>query len=113
MKKINNKSEPEADDELRPEYDFRSAVRGKHYKPLHDGYTVQIHQADGTTIVQHLKLEEGAVLLDPDVRQVFPDSVDVNDALRSLIALMAQMPDQRKSVAKKSRSTKTREQPSL
>ncbi len=113
MKKINNKSLPEADDELRPEYDFRTAVRGKHYKPLHDGYTVQIHQADGTTIVQHLKLEEGAVLLDPDVRQVFPDSSSVNAALRSLIALMAHMPAQRKSVVKKSRSTKNRAQPSL
>ena len=44
-----------------PEYDFSKAVRGKHYKPLHEGYSVHIHKADGTTIVEHYKLEDGAV----------------------------------------------------
>ena len=56
------KSEHSEDDEMRPEYDFRGAVRGKHYKPLHEGYTVHVHQADGTTLVQNFKLEEGAVM---------------------------------------------------
>jgi len=77
---------------MRPEYDFRGAVRGKYYKPLHRGYTVHVHKADGTTIVQHFKLEEGTVMLQPDVRAHFPDSEAVNTALRSLITLMAQMP---------------------
>ena len=88
-------------DGMRPEYDFRGAVRGKYYKPLHKGYTVHIHKADGTTVVQHLKLEEGTVMLQPDVREYFPDSDAVNTALRSLIALMAQMPSKRKSLAHK------------
>jgi len=35
-------------DEMRPEYDFRGAVRGHHYKPRHEGYTIEIHKADGS-----------------------------------------------------------------
>jgi len=73
---------------MRAEYDFTGGVRGKHYKALRNGYTVKIHQADGTTVVQHYKIEDGAVMLDPDVREYFPDSDAVNDALRSLIALI-------------------------
>jgi hypothetical protein len=84
---------------MRPEYDFRGAVRGKHYKPLHKGYTVHIHKADGTTVVKHFKLEDGTVMLEPDVRAYFPDSEAVNTALRSLIALMAQMPSKKKHAA--------------
>jgi hypothetical protein len=84
-------------DEMRAEYDFRGAVRGCHYKPLHEGYTVQVHKADGTTLVQQYKLEEGAVLLEPDVRAWFPDSDAVNKALRSLIVLMEQMPEKDKT----------------
>ena len=93
MKKEIPKSAQAENDEMRPEYDFRGAERGKHYKPLHEGYTVQIHQPDGTTVVEHYRLEEGAVMLQPDVREYFPDSDAVNTALRSLIALMSQMPD--------------------
>jgi len=78
------------EDEMRPEYDFRGAVRGKYYKPLHEGYTVHVHRADGTTIVQHFQLEDGAVLLEPDVREYFPDSEAVNKALRCLIPLLPQ-----------------------
>lgn len=82
----------ESNDEMRTEYDFRGAVRGRHYKPLHEGYTVEVHQTDGTTLVQQVKLEEGTVLLDPDVRAWFSDSESVNQALRSLIMLIEQMP---------------------
>ena len=75
-------------DDMRAEYDFTGGVRGKHYKALRNGYTVKIHQADGTTVVQHYEIKDGAVMLDPDVREYFPDSDAVNDALRSLIALI-------------------------
>ena len=92
MKKATTDLLKTAEDEMRPEYDFRGAVRGKYYKPLHRGYTVHVHRADGTTIVQHFKLEEGTVMLQPDVREYFPDSEAVNTALRSLITLMAHMP---------------------
>jgi len=78
-------------DDMRPEYDFQNmkgGVRGKYYKAYRAGHTVEIHQADGTTIVQHFQLEDGAVLLEPDVREYFPDSEAVNKALRCLIPLL-------------------------
>ena len=55
-------------DELRPEYDFdySKAVRGKYYQRL-------------------LKEGSNVVVLDPDVAKAFPDSVSVNEALRSLL----------------------------
>ncbi len=73
---------------MRPEYDFRGGVRGKHYQAYRHGHSVTIHKTDGTTTVQHFKLEEGAVMLAPDVRAYFPDSESVNKALRSLIMLL-------------------------
>jgi hypothetical protein len=52
-------------DELRPEYDFSGAVRGKH----HTAYKA------GTNVV----------VLDPDVATAFPNSSSVNRALRLLL----------------------------
>jgi len=74
-----------------PEYDFTKmtgGVCGKHYKAYRQGHTVKIHKADGTTVVQHFKLIDGAVMIDPDVKKYFPDSDAVNNALRCLIPLM-------------------------
>ncbi len=79
-------------DDMRPEYDFANmagGVRGKYYKDYRAGHTVKIHKTDGTTLVQHFKLEEGAVMLEPDIRKYFPDSEAVNDALRCLIPLLS------------------------
>jgi hypothetical protein len=56
-----------ANDQMRAEYDFTNAVRGKYYKR----YTA------GTNIV----------LLDPDVSQAFPNSMAVNQALRLLVTV--------------------------
>lgn len=83
----------ESNDEMRPEYDFRGAVRGRHYRPLHEGYTVEIHKADGTTIVEHHEPEQDTIRLEPDVQKWCPDSDAVNQALRSLIQIMEQMPE--------------------
>ena len=60
----------ELDDDLRPEYDldFSKGERGKYYKRL-------------------LKKGSNVVVLDPDVLEVFPDSIAVNTALRSLLGL--------------------------
>ncbi|GAB4230866.1 MAG: hypothetical protein Kow00121_59610 [Elainellaceae cyanobacterium] len=74
-------------DDLLPEYDFSQGVRGKHNRAYRQGHTVTVHQADGTTTTRHFTLEEGAVMLDPDVREYFPDSESVNQALRTLIRL--------------------------
>jgi hypothetical protein len=78
--------------ELRAEYDFSKAERGKFYRSLEKGYKVHLHQSDETTVVNHYTLAEGTVLLAPDVREYFSDSQTVNDALRSLIHLMEKVP---------------------
>ncbi len=57
-------------DELLPEYDFagRTGVRGKHLERYRQGHSVQVEYADGSVTVRQYRLEDGAVLLDPDVR---------------------------------------------
>jgi len=72
---------------MRPEYDFSGGVRGKHHKAYTRGHTVKVQKEDGSATIHHYTLEDGAVLLAPDVREYFPDSESVNDTLRSLIKL--------------------------
>lgn len=55
------------EDEMRPQYDFSGAVRGKHYKAYQQNTNV--------------------ILLESDVAKVFKDSNSVNHALRMLINL--------------------------
>ncbi|MBR8829839.1 MAG: hypothetical protein N5P05_001205 [Chroococcopsis gigantea SAG 12.99] len=65
---MNEASDHELEDDLRPEYDFgkmRGGVKGKYI----DRYRA------GTNLI----------LLDPDVAGAFPTSESVNEALRSLI----------------------------
>jgi hypothetical protein len=83
------------DKDMLPEYDFSGGVRGKHYQAYREGHTVKIYESDGTVTVQYFTLEEGAVLLEPDVREYFPDSEAVNKALRGLIALI---PEKRRAI---------------
>jgi len=86
--------------EMRAEYDLTGmgdGVRGKYYQDYRAGHTVKIHREDGTTIVQYFDLEDGAVMLELDVREYFPDSAAVNAALRCLIPLM---PKKRKAKVK-------------
>ena len=90
MKKAVSKEISEKED-MKSEYDFSSmkgAVRGKYYKAYRAGHKVVIHQVDGTTSIQYFRLEEGAVMLESDVRKYFPSSESVNKALRSLIAII-------------------------
>ena len=61
MKKVKSQI---ASDEMRPEYDFSGAVRGKYYERFQQGSNL--------------------VLLDPDVYAAFPTSAAVNQALRTL-----------------------------
>ena len=98
MKKAVSKEISEKED-MKSEYDFSSmkgAVRGKYYKAYRAGHKVEIHQADGTTSVQYFKLEDGAVMLEPDLRKYFSSSESVNKALRSLIAII---PSKRRTAA--------------
>lgn len=88
MSNINDKAKDVPEEEMLPHYDFTGGVRGKHYQAYRQGHTVTIHQEDGTTIVQHFNLEDGAIMLDPDVKAYFPDAESVNHALRTLINLI-------------------------
>jgi hypothetical protein len=88
MKNTNSEGQNLENDDMLPEYDFAAGVRGKHYAAHREGHTVKIHKADGTTDVHYFTLEDGAVMLEPDVRQYFPDSDAVNKALRALISLV-------------------------
>jgi hypothetical protein len=105
MKKSSTKAVPTKETEtLRAEYDFAGGVRGRHYRAMQGGYTVTIHQADGATLVKEVQPARGAVVLEPDVREYFPDSASVNVALRTLIRLI---PARRKTTAKKSGARST------
>lgn len=73
---------------MRCEYDFSGGVRGKRFRSMQAGYTVTVHQTDGSTVVTEVKPDEGVVVLEPDVRIYFPDSDSVNEALRGLIRLL-------------------------
>ena len=90
MKKEASKMIQMKGNNMRAEYDFRSGVRGKHYRAMQAGYTITIHKADGTTVVKDLMPKEGAVVIAPDIRAYFPDSESVNKALRCLIPLLPQ-----------------------
>lgn len=84
---------------MKSEYNFsnmKGAVRGKYYKAYRAGHKVEIRRADGAVLVQYFKLEEGAVMLEPDVKKYFPNSESVNKALRSLIEII---PPKRRMVA--------------
>lgn len=81
-------------DEMRPEYDFSSGMRGKHHQALREGYSVTVYHADGSTTVKEYELCADSVRLEPDVRAYFPDSESVNRALRGLIALIPQQVEQ-------------------
>ncbi len=55
------------DNEMRAEYDFSTAVRGKHHRAYQQ--------------------ESNVVLLEPDIAEVFKNSESVNHALRMLLDL--------------------------
>ena len=63
MKK--NRKVSEANDEMRPEYDFSGGVRGKYVQRFREGTNI--------------------VILEPDVAAEFKDSAAVNDALREVL----------------------------
>jgi hypothetical protein len=85
MKKTSPKQASKDAGGMRAEYDFSGGVRGKHYKAYREGHSVTVHKRDGSTTVQFFGLEDGAVMLDPDVRKHFPDSESVNKSLRTLL----------------------------
>ena len=78
------------DDDMQTEYDFRGKTgeRGKYFQAYRQGHSVTVKKRDGRTETRYFSLEEGAVMLDPELRDYFPDSEAVNRALHGLIALL-------------------------
>lgn len=50
---------------------------------------MRINKADGSVEVKNYTIEDGAVILAPDVQRYFPDSDSVNEALRCLIPIVS------------------------
>ena len=71
--------------DMRDEYDFSKGVRGKHYKAYREGHAVIINKDDGTKLIQYSTQEDGAIILDPDIKLHFSNSESLDKALRSLI----------------------------
>ncbi len=88
MKKEKYSKKKKPDDEMLPEYDFSDGVRGKHHASYQKGHSVAIRHADDTVEVSYYQLEDGAVMLEPDVKKYFPSSESVNATLRGLITLL-------------------------
>jgi hypothetical protein len=85
---MNDKTPDSTDDVMLGEYNFSKGERGKHAHSYANGVVVTVHKADGTTEERMYHMPEGAIILDPDVRQFFPDAESVNYALRGLIELI-------------------------
>jgi hypothetical protein len=83
MSTLNSTTEPE----MLPEYDFsrKQGVRGKYYQAYRQGHTVRVTQEDGTATTQYFTLDDGAVLLAPDVRKYFPDSESVKESVNQAL----------------------------
>ena len=97
----NKTKQPQAENEMLPEYDFtgKKGTRGKYHQAYRQGHTVRIHEADGTVSVHYFTLEDGAVMLEPDVREYFSTSKSVNETLRSLIAMIPAKKSTKKMVS--------------
>lgn len=85
---MSKRTESKLGPQMSPEYDFSGGTRGKQAREYQRGHNVKINKKDGTTVIQHFKLEDGAVVLAPDVREYFSDADSVNKALRTLIGLI-------------------------
>jgi hypothetical protein len=68
------------------ERDFAGGSRGRHVRAYRAGHTVRVRKSDGTLTECHFTLQDGAVLIDPDLTARFPDSEGVNQALRAVLA---------------------------
>ncbi len=84
------KTDRPCNSDMLPDYNFsgKKGIRGKYYQAYRNGHTVRVHKEDGTVMTYYFTLEDGAVMLEPDVRKFFPTSEDVNKVLRTLITLI-------------------------
>lgn len=92
MSNTDIQSRDDIHDDMLPSYDFSKGVRGKHAKAMEQGYRVIIRRKDGSVEEYDYHLPDGAVMIDPDIRKYFPDTLSVNRALRGLIELIPSKP---------------------
>jgi len=93
MKKVSTKTVRTKDNSVRAEHDFAAGVRGKHYRAMQAGYTITIHQADGTAVTKKVRpmdkaaFEQAKLFLFSDIEreiQLARASQANESALRSL-----------------------------
>ena len=63
-------------------------LRAQAERLLDNRYRIYLRHEDGSVSVRRYKLEDGAVLLAPDLRAYFPDSEATNRALRGLVEII-------------------------
>ena len=85
-------SVPHENDDMLAEYDFSTGERGKHHQTFERGFKVFIHKQDGPVEERDCDLPDGTSMLDPDLRDFFPDSHAVNRTLRGLLQLIPERP---------------------
>lgn len=88
MDNPNLKTNNSLNEDMLPEYDFSNGMRGKHHQKYRKGYSVTICYEDGTKTIEKFSSTNNVIILDPDVKQYFPDSESVNSTLRGLIKLI-------------------------
>ncbi|MDZ4859423.1 MAG: hypothetical protein SGI88_10630 [Candidatus Hydrogenedentes bacterium] len=88
MKKNSPKVRGQKKDDLLSNYDFSGGVRGKHHRKYRVGHALSVKKQDGSVSTRFFTLKDGAVMLDPFVREHFPDSKSVNKHLRALIPIV-------------------------
>ena len=108
MKKAHKIDPKDYDDGMLPEYDFKGkkGMRGKYYIGPNQAHTVHIHHEDGSVTIKHFNSLQKVITLDTDVAAYFPDSESVNNALRTLIALVPN-----KQIGEKKAKYKVRKKP--
>ena len=85
MNKRKDSREQGENEEMLAEYDLDPGQggRGKYHAAYAAGHTAKVHKSDGTVSVTYFTLEDGAVIIEPELRSLFPTSESVNHALRS------------------------------
>jgi hypothetical protein len=73
-------------DEMRAEYDFSKGERGKFYRPLDKGYTVRVHQSDGTTVSKSIPDPVEMIRQGREIRDVQLFMAIGEDRLRELVS---------------------------
>ena len=80
-----SQSKDEIEDML-PHYDFSKGKHMGYHKKFSKGIAITILSEDDKPIRSKFMYPKGIIVLDEDVKNIFPDSKSVNDALRHIIA---------------------------